>query len=124
MGSNLPPLTQAEQGENGVFDNDSPLPQNRGHAADHIRRFRELRQIDAGETARRPANDFRAISGPRKRSNFKHQTSNILRCLSPLIARWNICNAHTKKTGSLMPTSFQVPLGAENRMLPPGWLRP
>src|SRR5512133_3201290 len=51
----LPPLTQAEQGENGVFDNDSPLPQNRGHAADHIRRFRELRKIDAGKTARCPS---------------------------------------------------------------------
>src|SRR5438270_11844891 len=51
----LPPLTQAEQGENGGFDNDSPLPQNRGYAADHIRRFRGLRKIDAGETARRPS---------------------------------------------------------------------
>src|SRR5437899_8938397 len=48
----LPPLTQAEQGENGGVDNDSPLPQNRGYAADHIRRFRGLRKIDAGETAR------------------------------------------------------------------------
>src|ERR1700746_2888614 len=47
----LPPPTQAEQGENGVFDNESPLPQNRGHAADHIRRFRGLWKIDAGETA-------------------------------------------------------------------------
>src|SRR5438270_9354230 len=51
----LPPLTQAEQGENGGFDNDSPLPQNRGYAADHIRRFRGLRKIDADETARRPS---------------------------------------------------------------------
>jgi hypothetical protein len=40
----LPPLTQAEQGENGVFDNDSPLPQNRGHAADRIRRLGGLRK--------------------------------------------------------------------------------
>src|SRR5580765_4237874 len=55
----LPPLTQAEQGENGVFDNDSPLPQNRGHGVDHIRRFRGLRKIDAGETARRPSGKMR-----------------------------------------------------------------
>src|SRR5258708_5050084 len=39
-----------------------------------------------------------------QRPNFKHP-----KCLSPLIARWNICNAHTKKTGSLMPTSSQDP---------------
>ena len=32
-----------------MFDNDSPLPQNRGHAADHIRRLRGLRKNDAGE---------------------------------------------------------------------------
>ena len=37
-----------------MFDNDSPLPQDRGHAAAHIRRFRGLRKIDAGKTARRP----------------------------------------------------------------------
>src|SRR2546421_9889565 len=59
----LPPLMQAEQGENGVFDNDSPLPQNRGHAADHVRRFRGLRKIDAGETARRPARKMPDRSG-------------------------------------------------------------
>src|SRR5256885_10968530 len=74
----LPPLTQAEQGENGGFDNDSPLPQNRGHAADHVRRFRGLRKIDAGETARRPARKmpdrsggfFRAPRGPERRKKF------------------------------------------------------
>src|SRR5437660_11267714 len=59
----LPPLMQTEQGENGVFDNDSPLPQNRGHAADHVRRFRGLRKIDAGETARRPDRKMPDSSG-------------------------------------------------------------
>src|SRR5438132_7613980 len=52
IGVKLPPLTPAEQGENGAFDNRPPLPQNRGHAVDHIRRLRGLRKIDAGKRAR------------------------------------------------------------------------
>ena len=42
-----------------AFDNDGPLPQNRGHALHHIRRLRRLREIDADETARYPAGEGR-----------------------------------------------------------------
>src|SRR5258705_7478208 len=75
----LPPLTQAEQGENGVFDNDSPLPQNRGHAADHIGRFRGLRKIDAGETARRPSGKMGdqadSSSGARRHRGWRNHSA-------------------------------------------------
>src|SRR5204862_83330 len=46
--------------------------------------------------------------------NIKLQTSNFKHpeCLSPPTARWHICNARTKTTGSLTPLPFQVQLGA------------
>src|SRR5436853_526158 len=75
----LLPLSPAEQGENGAFDNGSPLPQNRGHAVDYVRRLGGLRKIDAGETARDPAGKMRdrsgSISGARRHRDWRSHSA-------------------------------------------------
>jgi dTMP kinase len=115
----------------GGVDNDSPLPQNRGYAADHIRRFRGLRKIDAGETARRRlekwgirhllqhSEDNHAMTPETELLLFEASRSQLVReKIQPALRRgeWVICDRFFDSTTVYQGAARQLHLGLVKKL--------